>query len=161
MLVSTTRDYDACNAKVADGALSMIDFYQDICPRLQITFIFNGDTDPSVSYEGTRTAVKRIGFPELNGGRYRPWFYNQTAASVHVLTEKAPRFGPTLSAQGLGPRLGGEVVNYKHGLSFLTVHGSGHMVSIVWLYTSNSCLLDFILDFHHFLIVHALVSLKT
>ena len=27
-----------------------------------------------------------------------------------------------------GPQFAGHVVNYEHGLSFVTVHGSGHMV---------------------------------
>jgi serine carboxypeptidase-like clade I len=123
-----TKEYDACNDEAADGAWSMIDFYKDIVPRLKTTFIYNGDTDPCVSYEGTRTAVKRIGFAEIDGGSYRPWFYNQTAASIALLAEKAPLFGPNLLAQSVGAQLGGEVVNYEHGLSFLTVHGSGHMV---------------------------------
>jgi hypothetical protein len=88
----------------------------------------NGDTDPCVSYEGTVTAVKRIGFEEVDGGGYRPWFYNQAKASLEILAEKAPLFGPNLLAQPMGAQMGGEVVNYEHGLSFLTVHGSGHMV---------------------------------
>jgi serine carboxypeptidase-like clade I len=123
-----TKEYDACNDEVKSGAWSMIDFYKDIIPRLKTTFIYNGNTDPCVSYEGTRTAVKRVGFAEVDGGSYRPWFYNQTAASIALLAEKAPLFGPNLLAQSMGAQLGGEVVNYEHGLSFLTVHGSGHMV---------------------------------
>ena len=77
-----------------------------------------------VSYEGTRTAVKRIGIPELDGGSYRPWFYNQTAATIDFLVEKAPLFGPNLLVQELGPQFGGEIVNYEEGLAFLTVHGT-------------------------------------
>ena len=73
--------------------------------------------------------MKRIGFEELDGGAYRPWFYNQTATCIHVLAKKAPLFGPGLLAQDMGSQMGGEVVNYKNNLSFLTFHGSGHMVS--------------------------------
>jgi len=52
-----TSEYDACNwGNVPPGTLSMIDFYKDIVPRLEITWVYNGDTDPCVSYEGTRTA---------------------------------------------------------------------------------------------------------
>jgi hypothetical protein len=31
-------------------------------------------------------------------------------------------------AQYMGAQMGGEVVNYEHGLSFVTFHGSDHMV---------------------------------
>lgn len=72
--------------------------------------------------------MKRVGFPELDGGSFRPWFYNQSATTLEVLAEKAPLFGPGLLVQDMGPQMGGEVVNYEHGLSFLTVHNSGHMV---------------------------------
>lgn len=89
---------------------------------------FSGDTDPCVSYEGTRTAIERVGFAEIDGGGYRPWFYNHTATSIDVLAEKSALFGPDLLVQSTGAQFGGEVVNYQHGLSFLTVHGSGHMV---------------------------------
>jgi serine carboxypeptidase-like clade 1 len=123
-----TKEYDACNQRVPEGAWSMIDFYRDIVPQLKIAFIYNGDADPCVSYEGTRTAVKRIGFPEVDGGSYRPWFYNQTGASLDLLAEKAPLFGPNLLVQNMGAQLGGNVVTYEHGLSFMTFHGSGHMV---------------------------------
>lgn len=30
-----------------------------------------GDSDPCVSYEGTREAIKQIGFQEIDGGGYR------------------------------------------------------------------------------------------
>jgi cathepsin A (carboxypeptidase C) len=43
------KEYDACNAKATEDALSMIDFYKDIVPRLRTTFIYNGDTDPCVT----------------------------------------------------------------------------------------------------------------
>lgn len=124
-----TKQYDACNwNENAIVGSSMIEFYRNIAPRLQTTLVYNGDTDPCVSYEGTRTAILRVGFAEVDGGSYRPWFYNQTATTLQVLAEKAPLFGPDLLVQSVGAQFGGEVVNYMHGLSFLTVHGSGHMV---------------------------------
>jgi cathepsin A (carboxypeptidase C) len=72
----------------------MIDIYKEIVPQLKRTWVYNGDTDPCVSYEGTRLAVKQIQFDELDGGSYRPWFYNQTGASIEVLAEKSALFGP-------------------------------------------------------------------
>jgi serine carboxypeptidase-like clade 1 len=124
-----TKEYDACNwDQVPPGALSMIDFYREIVPRLRAVWVYNGDTDPCVSYEGTRLAMQRVGFPEVDGGGYRPWFYNHTASSMELLQEKAPLFGPGLLSVAVGAQFGGEVVNYAHGLSFVTVHGSGHMV---------------------------------
>lgn len=73
-----TKEYDACNEEAEAGARSMIDFYREIVPQLERVFVYNGDTDPCVSYEGTRTAIARVGFAELDGGGYRPWFYNHT-----------------------------------------------------------------------------------
>merc|ERR1712038_706299 len=90
--------------------------------------IYNGDTDPCVSYEGTRLAVKQIQIDEMDGGSYRPWFYNQTAAEMKVLMEKSALFGPNLVAQNMGAQMGGEVTDYQNGLKFVTFHGSGHMV---------------------------------
>ena len=106
----------------------MIDFYAYLAPKLDGTvLVFNGDTDPCVSYEGTRTAIKEVGFAEVNA--YRPWFFNATAAAAAFITEKKDiLFGPDLATEAAGPQLGGHVVDYDHGLSFATVHGSGHMV---------------------------------
>jgi serine carboxypeptidase-like clade 1 len=125
-----TKEYNACNDDALNtDALSMIDFYRKIAPVLPAgVWIYNGDTDPCVSYEGTRTAVKRIGYPELDGGGYRPWFYNHTAVPLKILQEKAIMFGPNLVLQNAGIQMGGEVVQYDERLVFLTIHGSGHMV---------------------------------
>ena len=125
-----TKEYDACNwdDNIEEGTPSMIDFYRKIVPMIDIVWVYNGDTDPCVSYEGTRTAIKRVGFAEVDGGGYRPWFYNHTAAPWNVIQEKATMFGPDLLLQDTGAQFGGEVVNYEHNLAFLTVHGSGHMV---------------------------------
>ena len=88
--------------------------------------VYNGDTDPCVSYEGTRTAIEAVGFAWAQP--YRPWFFNYTAAAPEVLQRKDLLFGPSLSLQAGGAQYGGEIVDYEHGLSFATVHGSGHMV---------------------------------
>ena len=58
---------------------------------------------------------------------FRPWFVNATAVSSHLLAKKDVLFGPSLTHQHEGPQLGGYVVDYEHGLSFATVHGSGHV----------------------------------
>lgn len=121
-----TSNYNACNK--APGQPSMIDFYRKIAPKMTTTIVFNGDTDPCVSYEGTRTAIERVGFEILPGGHYRPWFYNKSAAAMETLMEKPNLFGPNLELRPAGAQFGGHVVNYAHGLSFATVHGSGHMV---------------------------------
>jgi cathepsin A (carboxypeptidase C) len=49
-----TKEYDACNwdDEISDPR-SMIDFYRIIAPQLKVTWVYNGDTDPCVSYEGT------------------------------------------------------------------------------------------------------------
>mmetsp|Transcript_23257 Transcript_23257/g.35210 ORF Transcript_23257/g.35210 Transcript_23257/m.35210 type:complete len:544 (-) Transcript_23257:9-1640(-) len=123
-----TKQYDACNGEPEQHAPSMIKFYNYLAPKLGAIFVYNGDTDPCVSYEGTRTAISRVGFPEVDGGSYRPWFYNHGAAPIEILAEKAAMFGPDLLAVSTGVQFGGEVVNYENNLSFLTIHGSGHMV---------------------------------
>jgi len=122
-------NYSACNPDAPKGAWSMIDFYKNIAPRVGgNVLVFNGDTDPCVSYEGTRQAIKEVGFSEVTGAPYRPWFFNATSDSDTLLQAKDLLYGPTLSTIASGPQLGGLVVDYDNGLSFCTVHGSGHMV---------------------------------
>jgi len=123
-----SSDYSACNAQASPGTPSMIEIYRDIAPKLKRTLVFNGDTDPCVSYEGTREAIKRVGFAELRGGGYRPWFFNASAASEALIRAKPVLFGPSLALRDAGVQFGGSVVEYEHGLAFATVHGSGHMV---------------------------------
>ena len=58
-----TSSYDACNQGKVTVAKSMVDFYRELAPALRGKIVvFNGDTDPCVSYEGTRTAIERVGF---------------------------------------------------------------------------------------------------
>ena len=126
-----TSEFNACNwgPTIKFPNTTMVDIYQQIVPLLDRVWVYNGDTDPCVSYEGTREAVKQILKPELDGGSYRPWFYRQEAASLEVLAEKAILFGPDLVAQTLEEaQFAGEVTSYEDGLSFVTFHGSGHMV---------------------------------
>ena len=122
--------YAACNERAQPGTLSMVDFYRSLAPLLPGRIVvYNGDTDPCVSYEGTRTAIEKVGFAVTQP--YRPWFFNFTAAAPSVLQKKDLLFGPSLSLQSGGAQYGGEIVDYEHGLSFATVHGSGHMVPTV------------------------------
>mmetsp|Transcript_60748 Transcript_60748/g.109458 ORF Transcript_60748/g.109458 Transcript_60748/m.109458 type:complete len:549 (-) Transcript_60748:22-1668(-) len=125
---SYTSDYAACNAAAKPGAPSMIDFYRTIAPKLKRTVVFNGDTDPCVSYEGTRIAIEQVGYEQLPGRQYRPWFFKHGAAAASFLKEKPLLFGPDLSLADAGYQFGGHVVDYEHNLSFVTIHGSGHMV---------------------------------
>jgi len=69
--------------------------------------------------EGTREAAKQIMQPELNGGSYRLWFYNQSSTTLDILSKKALSFGSELCAQ-----FGDEDVNYGEGLLFATFYGS-------------------------------------
>lgn len=123
-----TQEYAACNDNAKPGTKSMIDFYKYIVTKLQRTWVYSGDADPCITYEGTRTAVKRIGLEELDGGSYRPWFYNHTGVDPKLFWERPPIFGINLLINGIGAQMGGEVTNYEAGLTYATVHGSGHMV---------------------------------
>lgn len=125
---SYISQFSACNDEAPPGTPSMVDFYRNIAPRMRKTIVYNGDTDPCVSYEGTRDAIQSVGFDVLPGGSYRPWFFNATAATVEFMQEKPLLFGPSLSLVDAGAQFGGHVVNYDHNLTFITVHGSGHMV---------------------------------
>ena len=77
-------------------------------------------------YEGTRIAIEKVGFEVVQP--YRAWFFNYSAAELLLLADKDLLFGPSLSLQNGGSQYGGSIVDYEHGLSFATVHGSGHMV---------------------------------
>ena len=123
-------NYSACNAEAPAGAPSMTAFYADVAPRVSgRVLVFNGDTDPCVSYEGTRDAIEHgVGFDRLEGGTWRPWFYNATADSAAFIEATDILYGPLLSTIAAGPQLAGLTMDFEHDLSFATVHGSGHMV---------------------------------
>ena len=56
-----TSSYDACNDQAPAGTKSMIDFYRELAPRVPGPIVvYNGDTDPCVSYEGTRVAIEKV-----------------------------------------------------------------------------------------------------
>jgi cathepsin A (carboxypeptidase C) len=84
-----------------------------VLPRVQAPMmkngatVYNGDTDPCVSYEGTRTAIERVGYAEIPGGAYRPWFFDAVAASTKILHEKPVLYGPSLALYASGPQYGG------------------------------------------------------
>jgi len=125
---SYTSSWAACNENADANTPSMLDFYRSLAPRLERTIVFNGDTDPCVSYEGTRAAIIKLGFDELPGGSQRPYFYNASAVAASFLQEKPLLYGPDLSVVDAGPQFAGHVTDYDHRLSFVTVHGAGHMV---------------------------------
>ena len=118
----------ACNDHARDGVPSMVAFYRHLAPRLNTTIVFNGDTDPCVSYEGTREAIEAVGLPRIAGGGQRPYFFARRRRRRRVLAEKPLLFGPDLAVVDAGAQFGGHVTSYAEGLSFVTVHGSGHMV---------------------------------
>ena len=129
------HQYDACNPNLwhtpkedrpFPGNTSMIDIYREVIPKLAGRTLFsNGDNDPSVSYEGSRLAIEKIGFDIVS--EYRPWFLNLTKTSPEFLQQKPMLFGPKLSFRNAGVQYGGSIVTYKSNLSFMTVHGAGHM----------------------------------
>lgn len=125
---SYSKNWAACNEDASSSTPSMIDFYRKLAPKLERTIVFNGDTDPCVSYEGTREAIIKIGFDELEGGSQRPYFYNASGVDVGVLQSKPLLYGPNLAVIDAGPQFAGHVTDYVNNLSFVTVHGSGHMV---------------------------------
>ena len=71
-----------------------------IAPKLRRTVVFNGDTDPCVSYEGTRRAIERVGFATV--AAYRPWFYDHPAAALGDLAQLPVTFGLDLRARSTG-----------------------------------------------------------
>lgn len=119
-------DYAACNDDAPKGAVSMIQFYQEIVPKLKVAVIYNGDSDPCVTYEGTRTAIGQVGFPIEDA--YRPWFFNATGATAAFTQKKPLLFDPFGTIGEAGVQFGGMIVNYANNLAFMTIHGSGHMV---------------------------------
>ncbi len=56
-----TSNWGACSSMPA-GTPSMVDFYRYIAPKLKRTVVFNGDTDPCVSYEVGATLNYDIAF---------------------------------------------------------------------------------------------------
>ena len=84
--------------------------------------MFSGDTDPCVSYEGTRAAV---GF--RNRRRRAAYVLRQRhGVPLALLDEKPLLFGPSLAVVPAGPQSGGHVTDCANGLAFVTGTGA-HM----------------------------------
>eukprot|EP00873_Tetraselmis_striata_P000148 jgi/Tetstr1/420412/TSEL_011527.t1 len=130
-----TKEYEACFYEEDSPASarprfaeSMLDVYRRLAGKVPRMLVFNGDTDPCLQFQGTEDAVASLGYPTTPGGDWRPWFIKPEAAPVELLAAKAPTWGRSLSAHPPPVVLGGYVTDYVGGLSFATVHGSGHLV---------------------------------
>ena len=129
-----TKTHDACNDDPKSGEVSIIEIYKYLVPKLRNVILYNGDVDPSVDQLGSQRAARKMGFPVIEGGEWRPWFYNRTAAPMELLKWKFRGFGEqwSLPRSDLGTQLGGYVLNFEtsvnHTFTYLTFHGSGHMV---------------------------------
>ena len=111
------------------GTPSMVDF----------TVISRRGSGPRSCLTATRTRACRTRAPgrrsrlwvclETRRGGQRPYFFLQRHGDApRVLDEKPLLFGPDLAVVDAGAQFGGHVTSYAEGLSFVTVHGSGHMV---------------------------------
>jgi serine carboxypeptidase-like clade 1 len=108
---------------------SMLPIYRRLAGKLPSIVVYNGDTDPDVQFQGTEDAVRGVGLPVAKGGAWRPWFYRQQSAPLELLAAKPPFWGSGLSHRPLpAPQLGGYVTNYASNVTFVTIHGSGHLV---------------------------------
>ena len=119
--------YDACNYAPKAGAISMLDIYRELAPKLTNVLLYNGDVDPSVDAFGSQRAAYALGFGVLQGGEWRPWTFDQHGAGANFVSEKFEGFGQSLTVDDVGEQLGGYVVNFANNFTFLTLHGSGHM----------------------------------
>jgi len=131
-----TKEYMACfyDSTMPEDAkpkfnTSMLPIYNKLVNKLSYIFVFNGDSDPSVEMRGTEEAIESLELPVKWGGDWRPWFYVPQDLSWELIKEKLPWWGPFLghNTHLMGPQLAGFVKTYE-GLSFATVHTSGHMV---------------------------------
>ena len=61
-------DYDHCYLVSQRCCGPKSDFKAADCTWKHMAEVFNGDTDACVSYEGTRTAIEKVGFGILPGG---------------------------------------------------------------------------------------------
>ena len=107
--------------------INIADIYRSLAGKLRIV-LYNGDVDPAVDTIGSQRAAYAFGMPVKAGGEWRPWIYNETGAGEILLEWKFPSFGQSLSYSGVGEQLGGYVVNFEGDFTYLTFHGSGHMV---------------------------------
>ena len=129
-----TKEYYACfheegvpPSRLPHFHSSMLPFYQKLAGKLRNIIVYNGDSDPDVQMRGTEAAVDAMGLKMVEGGDWRPWFFQPDAASIQVLEDKSPYWGPFLSYRSMDPQLGGYVKNFEKNLSFVTVHTAGHL----------------------------------
>ena len=81
----------------------IISWYKEVLSKDLIRIlVYNGDTDPAITVYQAEQWTRELGFQESQS--WRAW--------------------TTDSCQ----RMGGSVIRYEHGLDFLTIKGSGHMV---------------------------------
>lgn len=74
------------------------------------------------------TCTLEQGFGIKEGGDWRPWVYHMTGVGASFLQWKFEGFGESLTFGDVGEQLGGYVVSFNSNFTFLTIHGSGHMV---------------------------------
>ena len=135
-----TKTHLACNDNPREGEKSIVEIYKYLAPKLRNIILYNGDVDPSVDQVGSQRAVRAMGFPEIEGGAWRPWLYNRTAVPMELIKWKFAGFGEqwAFPRSDVGLQLGGYVIDYapnstdpdaaSHSMSYVTFHGSGHMV---------------------------------
>lgn len=82
---------------------SLLPFYARVARETGLrVLVYNGDTDPAINSLAAQNWTRAIGLRE--SARWRPW---------------------TLDGR---QRMGGYVMEYEGGLTFLTIRGAGHMV---------------------------------
>ena len=107
--------------------ISIKDIYREMAGKIRMV-LYNGDVDPALDTIGSARAAYGFGLAVKPGGEWRPWIYEEGAAGGEILEWKLPAFGQSLSYAGNGKQLGGYVVDFEEGFSYVTFHGSGHMV---------------------------------
>jgi len=131
------KQYLACAEQIYDDAPqhnhSVLPIYRELTLAGYSVMLYSGDQDPSVQWQGSEASMRSVGHPEAAGRGWRPWFYEETAASLDLLAVKAPEWGQTLSASSRRADdavLGGYIVEFEAPgtLTFATVRGVGHMV---------------------------------
>ena len=130
----TDLEYSMVNVACSDipspagsDIINIAEIYSELAGKLRIV-LYNGDIDPCLDTIGSQRAAYSFGLPVKAGGEWRPWIYNDTAAGETLLEWKLPSYGQSLSYYGNGDQLGGYVVSFEGDFTYLTFHGSGHMV---------------------------------
>ena len=108
----------------------MLSIYRRLSGKLRNILLYNGDVDPSVDQIGSQRAAYAVGLPLSNPGAvWRPWFYNMTGVGdTGLLKWKFQGWGESLLYSDAGRQLGGYVIDFENNFTYVTIHGSGHMV---------------------------------